>query len=129
MNPDFHLEELIQPGADIVLTETPVPFRHINTGQMLFRSSPLSLLFLEAVWRMNAFIHDSAWEQRAVNHLLDSYQFTRIRIVPNHVCNSFDGVPGDPRPYQSGDFMVHFPGVPDKLQRMRSLAATHRHGT
>lgn len=127
MNPDFRLQDLIQPGKDIVLTEAPIPYRHINTGQMLFRSCPFSLLFLEAVWRMTAFIHDSAWEQRAVNHLLENYRLKRVHIVPNHVCNAFGGVPDDPRPYQPGDFIIHFPGVPDKLQRMRELTANPSH--
>ncbi len=123
MNPEIRLENLLQPGSDILLTEASTPYRHINTGQMLFRSCIFSRLFLEAVWRQKAFIHDGTWEQRAVNHLMETCPLPRVHIVPNRICNAFAGVPEDPDPYQPGDFIVHFPGCSDKYELMKRYAA------
>jgi hypothetical protein len=122
-NFDIRLESFVGARADIILTEAFTPYPHINTGHMFFRSSLYSRLFLAAVWRQRAFIHDSTWEQRAVNHLLGRLRLSRIQTVRNRTFNSFGGIAADPDPYQPGDFIIHFPGRQDKVMRMRQYAA------
>jgi hypothetical protein len=123
MNVSVEIPPLLPPGIDIVLTEALAPFRHINTGHMLFRSTAFSRLFLTLTWRLSAFIHDPSWEQRAINHLVSTYRFRRLKVVPNRQFNSYGHVPDDPDPYRPGDFVIHFPGVAEKLSLMRRYAA------
>jgi hypothetical protein len=123
MNASVEIPPLLLPGIDIVLTEARVPFRHINTGHMLFRSSAFSRLFLALVWRLEAFIHDPSWEQRAINHLVATYRFRRLRVVPNRLLNAFGHVQNDPDPYRPGDFIIHFPGVSERLSLMQRYAS------
>lgn len=122
MNPRIRLEEFMRPGKDVILAEAQAPYPHINTGQMLFRASSFSRLFLRAVWGLKVFTHDSTWEQRAVNHLAEHYAFRRLDRVSNKAFNAFAHVEGDPRPYAPGDFIVHFPGVKGKAALMRQYA-------
>jgi hypothetical protein len=110
------------PDCDIHFTRALAPFPHINTGHMLFRSTAFSSLFLRAVWSLDVFTHHPSWEQQAVIHLVDHYRFQRVRISPNRVFNSLGHVPDDPDPYQGGDFIIHFPGVPNKAELMSRYA-------
>jgi len=123
MNDAVPLQRFIVPDADVHLTRALSPFPHINTGHMFFRRCPFSRVFLNAVWKLSVFTHDSTWEQRAVNHLVDNYSFARLRISPNREFNAYGEVQGDPSPYRLGDFIVHFPGKPDKLELMQRYAA------
>lgn len=118
------IESIISAGHDVFLTEAQCPIRHLNTGSMLFRRSLFSLLFLRAVWNLKVFTHDPTWEQRAVNHLCANYRLPRVRTSPNRHFNSYGHVENDPDPYQPGDFIIHFPGRPNKLELMRHYAAT-----
>ena len=123
-NDSIRLELFIEAGIDVHLTRALAPYPHINTGQMLFRASPFTRLFLNAVWRLKVFIHDSTWEQRAVNHLVEHYHFRRVKISPNRLFNSLGHVPDDPDPYQAGDFIIHFPGRPNKADLMARYAGS-----
>lgn len=123
MNPDLKIEALLAAGASVHLTRMTTPFPHLNTGHMIFRATPFSRIFLKAVWRMTAFINDASWEQRAINHLCDAYRLTGVHISPNRRFNSCSHVPGDPDPYQTGDFIIHFPGVPGKAALIARYAA------
>ena len=107
----------------IHLTRTLAPFPHLNTGHMFFRRSLFSRLFLVSTWRLVAFIHDSAWEQRAINYLCETYRLPAVAIHPNRRFNSFGHVPADPDPYRPGDFVIHFPGLPDKTRLLQAYSA------
>lgn len=124
MNSDVRLESFISPDRDIVLTEALTPFRHINTGQMLFRSTVFSRLFLSIAWRLRVFTQDPTWEQAAINYLLGLRRFARIRIVSNKLFNAFaPGIGNDPHTYAPGDFIIHFPGMRDKHSLLARYAA------
>ncbi len=123
MNPDLKIEALFAPAASVHLTRMTTPFPHLNTGHMIFRRTLFSKIFLKAVWRMQVFTHDPSWEQRAINHLCDTYRLTGVHISPNRRFNSCAHVPGDPDPYQTGDFIVHFPGRPGKAALLARYAA------
>lgn len=56
-------------------------------------------------------------------YLMDRYRYRRIKVSPNRLFNSMVAVPDDPDPYQQGDFMVHFPGVPNRAKLMAEYAA------
>lgn len=119
MNDSVRIESFIEPGIDVGLTRASTPYPHVNTGNMLFGASAFSSLFLAAIWRLSVFMHDSTWEQRAVNYLIGHYRFRRLKICPNRAFNSLGEVPNDPDPYQAGDFIIHFPGLPNKAELMR----------
>lgn len=119
MNPEIRLETFISPGYDIHITRALAPFPHIQTGNFLVTRSAYSRFFLWATWHSTAFIHHSTWEQAAINFLIERYPSPRIQVSTNRLFNSYGKVPNDPDPYQEGDFMVHFPGLPDKEELIR----------
>ena len=123
MNGSIRLESFLYPEVDIVLSEAKTPVQHINAGHGLYASTPFTRMFLRRVWTHDAPWIDMPWEQEAINQLLSRYTLPRIRVVPNRLFNAFAELPGDPAPYTPGDFIVHFPGVPDKLPLMRRYAA------
>jgi hypothetical protein len=124
MNPSVRLESFIAPDYDLHITRALTPFPHIQCGNFLITRSAFSRLFLWLVWNSTAFINHSTWEQAAVNHLMSVYSFRRIKVSPNRLFNSMAAVPDDPDPYQQGDFMVHFPGVPNRAKLMAEYAAS-----
>lgn len=123
MNPALRIESLLPPAVDIHLARALTPYPHINTGSMIFRSSPTAALFVRAAWQLKVFTHDPAWEQRAINYLLETFRFGRVLVSPNRLFNSYGHVPGDPAPYQPGDFLVHFPGLANKASLIEAYAA------
>lgn len=118
MNPDLRVEHLIRPGNDLVAAReiTGVNRGRFNAGELIFSSTPRTKRFLEAVWAQTQFVEHPAWEQAAMNDLIEKGR-TDIKIleVPKRTINA------DPRDYEPGDFILHYLGNRPRVYLMRKL--------
>lgn len=104
MNPSVRLERFLTEDSDMVICHEDVGqgVYNINAGQFLIRRSDWSFEFLEAVWDQERFVHDRLGEQRAIIHLLFSYNLSQnIRILSQREFNSYI------LNYAGGDFLLH----------------------
>jgi len=130
LNSAIRLETFVEQGFDIHITRALTPYPHIQTGNFFVTRSPYRWCFFCATWNSKVFIHHAKWDQAAMIYLMDRYPSRRIKVSPNRSSNSLAEVPDAPDPYQKGDFMVHFPGVPNRGVLMAEYAALdHRAAT
>lgn len=108
-----HLSPLLRgfssTGASVLCAEDDSG--NVNTGVVLFRSTPDVREMLDMVWAREEFIHHGWWENMAFIHLLgtDSWFSERCRVVPRGLCHILQGYPGHAGGLRSP--VVHFAGA------------------
>lgn len=117
MNLAIPLEELIDDNYHFILCKDQNDF---NTGQFLIRNCAWSRDFLENVYFHEEFINHPWWEQRAIIEELNTKEEIRsqtkvidqrlLNSYAEEVCGFFPNIT-----FQTGDFIVHFAGVHDKI--------------
>jgi hypothetical protein len=124
MNQAERLEGFLSADHDFVIAQHHAPNLHANTGVYFARSRLWVRCFLRHVYAQRSVINHGWWEQAAVNILLDNYRLPRVRVIERaRTFNALYASPAAEDVYQSGDFLVHFAGRPDKTELMRRFAA------
>ena len=120
---DLHrpLSRFCDPEADMVICheDLGIGVYNVNAGQMLFKASDWSQWFLAETWNQTWALKDAHQEQRAIIHLLWSRDLSEhVQIVAQKTFNCY------PANYQRGDFLLHFPDIPNeqRAQLMRYWA-------
>ena len=123
MNPDIKLESLISDKAFFIVGRD---CNGINVGTFFIRNCDRSIKFLEEIWQHGP--EEGSWwaetEQGQLDlHGMKEEYFDGFWIVNNRQFNSYlhDCSPG-PSPcgkYQDGDFIIHLPGVGNKLNILK----------
>lgn len=104
---------------------------HLSTSAMLFENCPWSFQMLKYWWTLKQFntqpYHSTGaaypeggkyYEQSAFHYLYDTTEFVNnIQVMPNCWLNKREVN------YQKGDFLVHFAGQNDKLNRIKTFVA------
>lgn len=121
MRSDVPLEAFLDERYDVILThdDLGVGVHHVNTGQFFVRNTPWAGRFLDEAWGQTDFLHDRLWENRAVIHLLERRDESRkVQVVTQRRFNSY------PQNYRPGDFLIHFPDLPNdrRVELMRRYA-------
>lgn len=114
---------------------------NLNLGVFLLRSSPSSLDLLEEVYNgahiTNETIHHVWWENKSFIDLYNASEGVRNRtsLLPQKAINSYPiehtGCFDASHKWSEGDFIVHFPGIPDELRAelfAKYLPRVLRHG-
>ena len=107
---------------------------HLSTSAMLFKNCPWSFQMLEYWWTLKQFNYQpyhslpnkiaaspeggKFYEQSAFHYLYDNTDFSHnIQIMNNCWFNKREVN------YQKGDFLIHFAGQNDKLNRIKRFMA------
>ncbi|MFA6961807.1 MAG: DUF273 domain-containing protein [Opitutaceae bacterium] len=124
---DRPLEEFISRDHDIVMARHIKPSPHPNTGVFLLRNRLWVRAFLRHVYAQTGVINHPWWEQVSWNILMEGYRLPRIRVVDARVFNSLHTSKAPEDVYQTGDFLIHFAGLPDKPSLMRDFLVSLSH--
>lgn len=122
MNGEFRLEEFIDEAYDLIISQEDlgVGVYNLNSGQMFFKNSPWSNRFLNEIYAQTQFLNDRLWENRALLHLWEREDLSaHIQVVTQRRFNSYL------QNYQTGDFMLHFPDLPNE-KRAQLLRFHHQ---
>ena len=113
MDPSRRLEEFIHDAYDVVITQENlgVGVFNLNTGQIFVKNSDWSRWFLDEVYAQTQFINDRLWENRAAIHLWEREDLSgQIKVLAQTMFNSY--LPN----YTKGDFILHFPDMPNSTR-------------
>lgn len=108
----FDIARLIQPDYDFFYT---TDINGFNGGSFIVRSCDLIYDALQKAWDMTDYINHIWWEQIP---LWKSVNETGCRLceLPKKSINSY------PNDFTPGDFILHFPGVPNKFETIKKLS-------
>lgn len=123
MNWNITLESLTDDRYDLIVTKDA---SNLNSGVMLFKSSPWSKSFLLECYNQTEFlIHKDIYEQRAIIKVLGmGNNRDHVKFLKQNVMNSYTKYHGHHAHYKEGDFIIHFAGCryyPLCKSRMDSL--------
>ena len=112
--PTRRLEELTDGAAGDLLIASDA--NGINCGSFLLRNCAWSHDFLRRVWDTAEDVNHEWWEQWAIMRLLAASPADRAHVqsVRKRRLNAY---PSDWRP---GDFVLHTPGLPDRVRILRA---------
>jgi len=126
-NPDLRLEDQVVPllPPEKFLLMTIDACGHINSGNMLMRSSPWLRDWWHRVGQQEDLLYHIWWENAAMIRLLETVpeDLAKTEITGEHVrFNAYlRGLPGQPL-WTPGCFLVHFAGVYSTNQMERLQA-------
>jgi len=126
-NPDLRLEDQVVPllPPEKFLLMTIDACGHINSGNMLMRSSPWLRDWWHRVGQQEDLLYHISWENAAMIRLLETVpeDLAKTEITGEHVrFNAYlRGLPGQPL-WTPGCFLVHFAGVYSTNQMERLQA-------
>jgi len=114
------LESIIGPDRkeDIIFSSDMVAI--VNTGVILIKRSPFSIVFLTRVYGHCEFHTHGWWEQAAINFMLQqesAQNRSEVAILHQRVMNScWPYFGGAECGWHRGDFVVHFAGTPSATE-------------
>lgn len=131
-NFNIKLEDLIDDSVSVILATDCL---NINNDSFLIKASPESIAWLKTLTSLREKYAKHPWfDQQAMIETIDMIS-PQLKIVPQRFINSYDYTQYPPEPphifkrdllgndgqWQSGDFLIHWPGL--TLERRLQLAA------
>jgi hypothetical protein len=121
INTEFDVRDLVSSGRDLYISKD---FYGVNAGVMVWRKCGFSENMLNRIWNSYNQYRNHVWkEKKALIDLLDSnYLSTKenVEYVPQKKLNAYDyslyGVKHPIGQYDSKSFLIHFPGLPNRIK-------------
>lgn len=133
-NFNIELDDIIDNDYHVIIT---VDVASLNAGSFMVRNSLQGRNWLKHILSLESHYKDNRWpEQQPMTDTYVSFKDI-IKVVPQRTMNSYDyriyGVPGidllgELGQYQDGDFVFHWPAIPNatRIQLSKQLSPHHR---
>ena len=124
LNRGFDLKNLVSSGKDLYISED---YNGINNGVMIWRKCDFTQKILNRVMELYEEYKDHQWgEQAALKNLIDSNYLLakeKVEYVPQSILNAYDyslfQVYRSDGNFNRNSFVVHFPGVPNRIDEIK----------
>lgn len=121
INTEFDIGDLVSSGRNLYISKD---FYGVNAGVMIWRKCGFSENMLNKIWNSYNQYRNHSWkEQKALIDLLDSNYLSakeNVEYVPQKKLNAYDyslyGVKHSIGQYDSKSFLIHFPGLPNRIK-------------
>lgn len=95
---------------------------NLNDGVAIYRNCEWTREFIQRLWNMEEYINHPWWVNAAVGKLYMTEPALRQDVLVINNPNIFNSYTKGRTPWQFGDFIVHFAGMPSETRRTLSQA-------